>query len=101
MRENLPFPATMAETLPGPAPTVSPDTVAARGGHSAANLPQVAGKEPCATCGTTAWVDAVFSNHALYCGSCAREIRKVQESPPMPPTASQRRQLELWIRGAP
>ena len=55
-------------------------------------------REPCATCGTTAWVEAVFSNHALYCADCAREIRRVQESPPMPPNANERRQLSLWCR---
>jgi hypothetical protein len=60
------------------------------------DLPATTNREPCATCGTTAWVEAVFSNHALYCADCAREIRRTQESAPMPPTASQRRQLELW-----
>ena len=39
MRENLPFPATVAETLPGTAPTVSPGTVAAPGGRTAAKYP--------------------------------------------------------------
>jgi len=39
MRENCPFPATQAETLPAAAPTVSPATAAARGGQSAAKYP--------------------------------------------------------------
>jgi len=62
-------------------------------------MPEVttASREPCATCGTTLWVEAVFTNNTLVCGDCAREIRKVQESPPMVPTASQRAQLDLWI----
>jgi hypothetical protein len=55
-------------------------------------------REPCATCGTTMWVEAVFSNHALYCADCAREIRRVQESKPMPPTPEGRAQLELWCQ---
>lgn len=63
------------------------------------DLPVTANREACATCGTTTWVEAVFSNGALYCADCAREIRRVQESPAMPPTASQRAQLDLWTRG--
>ncbi|MGA7741187.1 MAG: hypothetical protein WBP56_14485 [Polyangia bacterium] len=57
-----------------------------------------ANREPCATCGTTAWVEAVFSNGALYCADCAAEIRRVQESPAMPPTKSQAAQLSLWMQ---
>ena len=99
MRENLPFPATVAEALPGTVSTVNPASEGHGLAHSRPNLPQVAGKEPCATCGTTAWVEAVFSNHALYCADCAREIRRVQESPPMPPTPAQQLALADWIRG--
>jgi len=94
-----PFAATVAEALPGTVPTVNTPSQRRAHGHSVANLPQVAGKEPCATCGTTAWVEAVFSNHALYCADCAREIRRVQESPPMPPTPAQQLALADWIRG--
>ena len=39
MRENLPFPATVAEALPGPAPTVSSPARRGVAGHSAAILP--------------------------------------------------------------
>jgi hypothetical protein len=56
-------------------------------------------REPCATCSSTTWVEAHFVNGSLVCADCAREIRHTQESPPMPPTASQRRQLDLWMRG--
>lgn len=61
-------------------------------------LTTTANREPCATCGTTLWVEAVFSNGSLVCADCAREIRRTVESPPMPPTASQRRQLDLWMQ---
>ena len=63
------------------------------------DLPTTTNREPCATCGTTTWVEAVFSNHALYCAGCAREIRKVQESRPMPPNAHEQLALADWIRG--
>ncbi|MGB8295806.1 MAG: hypothetical protein WCG85_10300 [Polyangia bacterium] len=56
-----------------------------------------ANREPCATCGTTTWVEAVFSNHALYCAGCAREIRRVQESRPMPPNAHEQLSLARWL----
>jgi hypothetical protein len=92
-----PVPATVAEALPGTVPTVSPASEGRGLAQSVANLPQVAGKEPCATCGSSTWTEAVFSNHALYCADCAREIRRVQESPPMPPTPSQQRSLLDWI----
>ena len=39
MRENTPFPATVAEALPGPVSTVTPGMAAARGGQTAAVLP--------------------------------------------------------------
>ncbi|MGB8298320.1 MAG: hypothetical protein WCG85_23095 [Polyangia bacterium] len=62
-----------------------------------ADLPATANREACATCSSTTWVEAHFvNNNTLVCTDCAREIRRVQESRPMPPTASQRRQLELW-----
>jgi hypothetical protein len=56
-----------------------------------------ASREPCVTRGTTLWVEAVFTNNTLVCGDCAREIRKVQESPPMPPNAREQLLLEQWI----
>ena len=58
-----------------------------------------ASSEPCSTCGTTLWTEAHFVNGSLICSPCAREIRRTVESKPMPPTASQRAQLELWVRG--
>jgi hypothetical protein len=56
-----------------------------------------ASREPCATCGTTLWVEAVFANNTLVCADCAAEIRRVQESPTMPPTKSQQMQLADWL----
>ena len=60
-----------------------------------------ANREPCATCGTTTWVEAVFSNHALYCAGCAREIRRVQESRPKPPNAREQLLLTDWLKPQP
>jgi hypothetical protein len=93
MRENLPSAATIAEALPGPAPTVSPGAVTARGGQSAANRTQ---REACATCSSTTWVEAHFVNGSLVCADCAREIRHTVASKPMPPTKSQQMQLADW-----
>jgi hypothetical protein len=56
-------------------------------------------REPCATCSSTTWTEAHFVNGSLICSPCAREIRRVQESRPMPPTPAGQRQLDLWIRG--
>lgn len=39
MRENCPFPATQADTLPAPAPTVSSPARRGVAGHSAAKFP--------------------------------------------------------------
>jgi hypothetical protein len=92
MRESA---ATQAPTLPPKPPTATSVCTTPAGCSAGAER---TGKEPCATCGTVLWTDAVFSNHTLYCSACAAEIRRTQELPPLPPTASQRRQLELWCQ---
>jgi len=53
-------------------------------------------KEACSCCGSSTWTEAHYTNGSLVCSDCCAEIRRTQESAPMPPTASQRRQLELW-----
>ena len=54
-------------------------------------------REACATCSSTTWVEAVFSNGSLICADCAREIRRVQESRPMPPNAHEQLSLARWL----
>jgi len=94
-----PFPATQHTPLPSQTPQSAARTATATcdAGCSAAIRTAGSMKEPCATCGTTLWVEAVFTNNTLVCADCAREIRRVQESRPMPPTRSQQRSLLDWI----
>jgi hypothetical protein len=94
---SVPFCASGAPTLPAGLPSVSMASEGRGPAHSAANLPRVAGKEPCATCGTTLWVEAVFANNTLVCADCAAEIRRTQESPRTPPTPSQQMQMADWM----
>jgi len=95
MRENCPFPATIAEALPNLPPTVSTASQGRGDGHSAAKVPQVAGKEPCDLCGSTCWDTAHFAMGKLWCPECwaGREAAAA-----MPPTPAERRQLDLWMQ---
>jgi hypothetical protein len=94
-----PIPATRAETLPGPVPTVSPPARRGVAGHSAANLPQRAQREPCCGCSCTDWVEAHYSLGRIWCLTCYQGSQRPATS--MVPTPAGRAQLELWIRGAP
>ena len=96
MRTTLDAPATDTASVVIASPSPSLAANHAQGaGVTAATL---AGKEPCSCCGSSAWTSAHFTNGSLVCADCCAEIRRTQESPPMPPTASQRRQLDLWCR---
>jgi hypothetical protein len=95
MRENCPFPATQAETLPGTLPTVSPASDAPQGGHSPANRTAGTMKEQCSNCTATDWQQAHFIAGRLLCETCwsGRE-----PAVSMVPTPAERQLLIEWIR---
>jgi hypothetical protein len=54
-------------------------------------------KEACSCCGSVTWTEGHYTNGSLICSDCCAEIRRTQESPPMPPTKAQQRSLLDWI----
>jgi hypothetical protein len=95
MRENCPFPATRADTLPASAPSVSPGPAAARGGQSVAIRTTGTPREPCAFCGDTTWTEAHFSLGRIVCLTC---YAGREPAVAMPPTPLEQLLLEQWIR---
>ena len=61
-------------------------------------MPDSTTRDRCDTCGATSDI-MHYTAASLLCSSCAREIRKVQESRPMVPTPSHQLALADWIRG--
>jgi ribosome-binding protein aMBF1 (putative translation factor) len=56
-------------------------------------------KEACSCCGSSAWTEAHYTAGGLtLCDACYRCIAAAKKAA-MPPTVSQRAQLELWVRG--
>jgi hypothetical protein len=99
-------------TTGGMLATTQPAPPAKRGETGASSIAEVATdlgssghnrtttRDCCDTCGATSDI-MHYTAASLLCSSCAREIRRTLESRPMVPTPEGRRQLELWIRGAP
>jgi hypothetical protein len=90
-------------TAGGMLATTQPATPAKHGTTDANSIADVAteltaNREPCSCCGSSAWTEGHFVNGSLICSPCAREIRRTQESSPMPPSKSQQMQLADWLR---
>ena len=59
-------------------------------------MPDSTTRDCCDTCGATSDI-MHYTAASLLCSSCAREIRKVQESRPMPPNAHEQLSLARWL----
>jgi len=97
MRENLPFGASEAPTLPARLPSVRVAIARCGPAHSAPNLPQRAQREPCSGCGCTDWLEGHFALGRLWCPTCWQGSQRPAAH--MLPTLEGRAQLDLWMRG--
>ena len=63
-------------------------------------MPEVARtmKEQCANCTATDYEQAHWTGGMLLCDACYRCVAAAKKAA-MPPTVSQRAQLDLWVRG--